>query len=290
MKKFLIVGFAGAALGLSACGATASLDGAVSSLGSSADLQVHVTASASGAGTAQAQPVLNALSLDVDYSNPTGAPLSQSDGKANVEMIVNAGGTPFVDAREVSGALYLEVNVSVLSKIPSVSLSASEVAAAQLLLGNRWFEVPTSLLASSFKETSTIKADATKEQAAATKIADALEKLVDTTPYTTLSSGGYSQTGSLASVAQAVLPTIESLGGSSSGANSVKGTYTLTLTTSGTSATGASVAITAPNGTHGDATVDLTATLAHASDSVVAPANPTVVTRSMLEGLLAEAK
>jgi hypothetical protein len=290
MKKFLIVAFAASALGLSACGATASLNGAVSSLGSSADLQVHFTASATGAGTAQAQPVLSALSLDVDYSNPTGSALSQSGGKANVEIIVNAGGAPLVDLREVSDALYLEVNVSALSNLPSVHLSASDLAAAQLVLGDRWFEIPTSLLTSSFAQTSKIKANDTKEQAAAKKLADALEKLIDTTPYTTLSGGGYSQTGSLASVVKAILPTVESLGGSSDGANSVKGTYTLSLTTSGTTATGASITITAPNGTQGNASVSLTATIAHANNSVSAPANPTVVTRSMLKGLLAEAK
>jgi hypothetical protein len=290
MKKFLIVSFAAAALGLSACGATASLNGAVSSLGSSADLQVHVTVSASGAGTASEQPVLGDLSLDVDYSNPSGSPLSRSGGKANVELIVNAGGTPLVDVREVSNTLYLEVNVSALSSIPSVHLSASDLAAAQLLLGGRWFEIPTSLLTSSFPETSQIQANATKEQAAAKKIADALEKLIDTTPYTTLSSGGYSQTGTLASVVKALIPIVKSLGGSTGAASSVKGTYTLTLTTSGTTATNASVTITAPNGAQGNASVALTAAITHASDSIAAPANPTVVTRSMLEGLLAEAK
>jgi hypothetical protein len=290
MKKFLIVAFAASALGLSACGATASLNGAVSSLGSSADLQVHFTASATGAGTAQAQPVLNALSLDVNYSNPSGSALSQSGGKANVEIIVNAGGAPLVDLREVNDALYLEVDVSALSNIPSVHLSASDLAAAQLVLGDRWFKIPTSLLTSSFSQTSKIDANSAKEQAAAEKIADALEKLIDTTPYTTLSGGGYSQTGSLASVVKAILPTVESLGGTSDDASSVKGTYTLSLTTSGTTATGASITITAPNGTQGSDSVTLTSTIAHANNSVSAPANSTVVTRSMLEGLLADAK
>jgi hypothetical protein len=290
MKKFLIVAVAASALGLSACGATASLNGAVSSLGSSADLQVHFTASATGSGMAQAQPILNALSLDVNYANPSGSPLSQSGGKANVEIIVNAGGAPLVDLREVNDTLYLEVDVSALSNIPSVHLSSTDLAAAQLVLGGRWFEVPTSLLTSSFSQTSKIKADSAKEQAAAKKIADALEKLIDTTPYTTLSGGGYSQTGSLESVVKAILPTVESLGGSSAGSSSVKGTYTLSLTTSGTTATGASITITAPNGTQGNASVTLTSTIAHASTSISAPANPTVVTRSMLQGLLADAK
>lgn len=72
--------------------------------------------------------------------------------------------------------------------------------------------------------------------------------------------------------------------------NSVQGSYTLSLTTSGTSATGASITVTAPNGTQGNATVTLSATIAHADDDITAPANPTIVTRSMLEGLLAKAK
>jgi hypothetical protein len=290
MKKSLIVVFAAAALGLSACGATATLNGAVSSLGSSPDLQVHVTASVSGAGTAQEQQELSALSLDVDYANPTGANLSQSDGKANAELIVNAGGSALVDLREVNDALYLEVNVSALSNIPSINLSASDLAAAQLLLGGRWFEIPISLLTSLSPDTAKIHAQTSKEQAAAKKIADALEKLIDTTPYTTLSGGGYSQTGSLQSVLQALLPTIESLGGSAPNLATVKGSYTLSLTTSGSTATGGSITITAPNGTQGNASVTLTATVAHASDAIVAPTGATVVTRALLNSLLAQAK
>jgi hypothetical protein len=290
VKKSLIAAFGAAALGLSACGASATFNGAVSSLGSSPDLQVHLTASASGAGTTQTEQVLGAISLDVDYSNPTGAALSQSNGKANAEIIVNAGATPFIDLRVVNDTLYLEVNVTALSNIPTVNLSPSDLAAAQLLIGGRWFQIPTSLLTSSLPATTKIKAEAAQDQAAERQIADALKKLIDTTPYTTLSSGSYSETGSLTSVVKAVLPAFESLGGSSATLISIKGTYTLGLTTSGTTATGASIKITAPNGTQGNASVELTATIAHANDSIVAPTNPTIVTKSMLEGLLAEAK
>jgi len=290
MNKTLIVGFAAAALGLSACGASASLNGAVASLGSSPDLQIHLTASASGAGSTQAQQVLSALSLDLDYSNPTGANLSQSDGKADAEVIVNAGGAPLVDLREVSGAAYLQVNVNALSNVPSVNISSTDLAAAQLLLGNRWFEIPASLLTSLTPATAKVQAETSQMQAASKKIADALEKLIDTTPYTTLSGGGYSQTGTLQSVVKAVLPVINSLGASDASLSSVKGTYQLQLTTSGSSATGASITITAPNGTQGNASVELTATVAHDSTTISAPTGATVVTKSMLDGLLAEAK
>ncbi|MGP8009668.1 MAG: hypothetical protein ACLPKZ_05355 [Acidimicrobiales bacterium] len=290
MKKFLIVAVAAASLGLSACGAQATLDQTVSSLGSTADLQVHLTISAAGAGTAQAQKILSALSVDVDYSNPTGSALSQSDGKANAEVIVNAGGAPVIDLRDVDESLYVEIDVSALNNIPSVNLSSTELAAAQLLLGGRWFELPTSLLTSSFSATSKIKAEAAQEQVASKEIADAIEKVIDTSPYTTLPSGGFSETGSLQPIVTAVLPTIESLTNSSEQPGTVKGSYTIVLTTSGSTATGASIKITAPNGTKGNASVQLTATIAHANDSIVAPSGATVLTRSMLEGLLAQAK
>jgi predicted small secreted protein len=289
VKKFLIVAVAAASLGLSACGTKATIDQAVSSLGSTSDLQVHFTVSATGAGSAQAQKILSALSLDVDYSNPTGSALSQSNGKANAEVIVNAGGAPVVDVRDISGTLYVEVNVSALNNIPTVNLSSTDLAAAQLLLGGRWFELPTSLL-TSFSATSKISAEAAQEEAATKKIADAIEKVIDTSPSTTLSSGGFSETGSLQSIVTAVLPTIESLANNTEHPGAVKGSYTLVLNTSGSTATGASIKITAPNGTQGNASVQLTATIAHANDDIVAPSGATVLTKSMLEGLLSEAK
>ena len=135
MRKVLVVAVLAASLGLSACGAAAkaTLDGAVASLGSSADLQVHLTASASGAGSAQAQSILAALTLDARFSNPTGAALSSST-QANSEIILNAGGQALLDVRDVGGALYAEVDVTALNNIPSVNVSAAQVAELQLLL------------------------------------------------------------------------------------------------------------------------------------------------------------
>jgi len=77
---------------------------------------------------------------------------------------------------------------------------------------------------------------------------------------------------------KALLPTIESLdpsAGASVGA--VPGTYTLTLTNSGSVATGGSISITAPegSGSPGNATVTLTAAVTHDNDAIVAPTNAT---------------
>jgi hypothetical protein len=70
----------------------------------------------------------------------------------------------------------------------------------------------------------------------------------------------------------------------------VKGTYTVAFTMSGSTATGASIGITAPNGTKGNATLTVNATVAHANTPIVAPANPTVITTALLKELLSQAE
>jgi hypothetical protein len=67
----------------------------------------------------------------------------------------------------------------------------------------------------------------------------------------------------------------------------VPGTYTLTLTNSGSVATGGSISITAPegSGSPGNATVTLTAAVTHDNDAIVAPTNATVITPALLQQL-----
>jgi hypothetical protein len=288
----MIVGLVGASLGLASCGAQASIDQAVSSLGSSPDLQLHFTGSASGPDAAQVQKVLSTLSLDMNYSNPSGAALSQSSGTANVEILVNAGTQTLADVRVVDSNLYVLVNISAVADIPGVTLPATQVAALQLILGGRWFELPKSLLTSIAPAPSaTSTAQAAKVAAAERTILDDLSTLIANTAYTTLPNGGYSQTGTLASVVKAVLPTIQSLSGSTLPSTTVKGNYTLTVTASGSNATGGSISVTAPSGVtgQGNDTVGLNVTVAHASLSIVAPTGATIITPSLFQGLLSQA-
>jgi hypothetical protein len=90
-------------------------------------------------------------------------------------------------------------------------------------------------------------------------------------------------------VVTAVLPTVQSLESTPVHPSSVKGSYTITLTMSGSTATGGSITITAPNGTQGNASVGLQATVTHNNDSIVAPSGATVITKSLLKGLLSQA-
>ncbi|HVB50710.1 MAG TPA: hypothetical protein VND89_03080 [Acidimicrobiales bacterium] len=295
MKKILVVATLAASLGLASCGVTASLNQAVSSLGASSNMQIHLTAKASGSQSSKVEKILRHLSFEMNYSNPSGAPLSQVTNKVNVELMVSVGLHQLVDVRVVGENVYVLVNASAMSNIPGANVSPAELSAVQLLLGRRWFEIPKSLLetyAANEKAlpTSATVAAAAKDQAIEKQIIDALTGVIESTPYKKLAGGGYAQTGTLESIAKAELPIIKSFSGTTSLPATVKGSYSIAFTMSGSTATGGSIGITAPNGTKGNSTVTLNATLAHANDTIVAPTNVTVITPAVLSGLLAQAK
>jgi hypothetical protein len=291
-KLVLVLGAAVASLSLSACGAgtKATINQSVASLGAQPNLQIHFTASVSGAGTSQAQQVLNDLSYDIKYSNPSGGPISQSTGKSNIDVSFNVGSTSLLELRGIGSNVYLILDLSPISSIPGLNLTTqdqSELAAAQLLLGGKWFEIPASLIKSELPSSDASKANAAQESALAKKVIDALSKLIDKGHAKALSSGGYSETGTLESVLKAVAPTIASLDPSASTAGPVKGTYTLTLKGSGGVANGASITITAPSGKgNGNASVGLSASVTHDNDPIVAPTNATVITPALIKQLL----
>jgi hypothetical protein len=282
-----------ASLGLSACATTtkATIDSSIASLGAQSNLQVHVTASASGAGSAEAQKVLNVVSMDVRYTNPSGGPLSQAGAKTDSEVTFNVGSKQLLDLRQVNSNIYVEVDLSSIASIPGLPLTAqdqSQLAAAQLFLGGKWFEIPSSLIASELPSSDAAKATTTEERAIGRKIIDALSTLIDNGDATSLASGGYSETGTLESVLKAIQPTIATLDPAASTAGPVKGTYTLTLTNAGSVATGGSISITAPegSGSTSNATVTLQAAVTHDNVTVVAPSNVTVITPSLIHQLL----
>jgi hypothetical protein len=223
VRKYWTVGAViAASLGLAACGTSpATFNSAVSSLSSSPDAEIHLTATASGPGTAQAQPYLSAISLDATYVNPTGASLSDATS-LNAEVTVNIDNSALVDLRTIGGNLYVLINASALKSLPSLPISASDLSAVDALFGGRWFELPKSLLNSYLKaERAKLKAAGatppatTKEVNEEKSIVAALTKFIETTPSTTLSGGGFSETASLQAFVTALWPTVMSLDPSS---------------------------------------------------------------------------
>jgi hypothetical protein len=239
---------------------------------------------------------LNAISLDATFVNPTGANLSGATS-LNAEVTVNIANTALLDLRTVDGNLYIRLNASALQGIPSLPISANDLSAVNALFGGRWFELPKSLLNSYLNsERAKLKADGATPPATAKEvqeeqaIAAALTKFIENTPSTSLSGGGFSETASLQAFVNALWPTVEGLDPSTAAEpTNVKGSYALTLTTSGSTVTGGSISITAP-GTGGNDSVGLQATITHNGATVVAPANATVLSESVLKGLLNEAK
>jgi hypothetical protein len=197
-----------------------------------------------------------------------------------------------LDVRAINSNLYVQVDLTAINAIPGLPITSqdqSELAALQLFLGGKWFEIPSSLISKELPSADALKAKSAQEQALDRKLFDALSNLIDNGNAKSLSSGGYSETGTLESVVKAVLPTIESVdpsAGASVGA--VPGTYTLTLNDNGSVATAGSISITAPEGSSGsgDATVSLSATVTHNNDAVTAPTGATVITPALIQQLL----
>jgi len=288
MRRLWIVGAVVSSLLLAACGATANINQAISSIGGSSSLQVHLTADASGTGSVQAEGILSAVSIDMNYQSTNGGALSQSAGHVDSAFTVTYSGQQLIELRQVNTDLFVRVDLSALAQIPGLGVSAQQLSAFQLLLGGRWFEFSESLL-KSFTTTTTIDpAQSSKAQAAARAMIDAITALIEKTPYTTLPSGGYSQTGTLESVANAVVPIVNAYTGRSIKPGTVKGTYAITFSMSGSTATGGSFSITAPNSKGANATIGLHASITHDNQAIVAPTGATIITRSMLTQLLGQ--
>lgn len=290
-KSVLISGVVVAALALSACGSSpaakkAALKQFVGSIGSSPYVQMKFTSSFKGAGvTAKTQSILKSTSFEVNVSNPSGAPLSQAaNGTANTELIFNLHSTQFLDVREVGGNVYLKIDITALASIPGTNISSSQAAAAQTFLGGRWFELPKGLLTSLIKKSRAPKAQIAEDQKVEAKVIDALTTYIDAAHYKTLANG-FSVSGSLQSVVAAVEPTIQQLAHSTSAPKPQKGSFTLVLTTSGSTVTGGSISITAPNGTKGNATGTVVATVSHDAVNVTAPSGATKITPQLLASL-----
>lgn len=291
-KTLLILGAVAASLGLSACGsgAKATINQSIASLGSQANLQIRFTANISGNGVAEAQRVLSVVSLDTRYVNPSGTPVSQANSKDDAEITFNVGSKSLLDIRVIKGNAYVNIDLATINSIPGIPLTAqnqAQLAAAQLFLGDKWFELPSKLLNSVLPKSSAEKVQVATNQAIERKILDAVSNLIDKGHATSLANGGYSETGTLESVLKALEPTIAGLDPSASTLGPVPGSYTLTLTNSGSIATGGSISITAPQGnpTPGDATVSLRATVTHNNDPIVVPTGVTVITPALIKQL-----
>ncbi len=289
MKAFSLLGLlAAGALGLSACGAPATVSQAVTSLGASPYLQLHVTGSLSSADPtyANAQSVVKDLSLTLDYASTNGANLSAAGTSVDGEAVLAVSGTTVVDVRSIGANLYVEFDLTPLISLPGVNVPPGSLAAAEQMVGGRWFEIPQSLITQFAAAHQPSAAQVARAQSLARAAIKALSTLVESAPATS-SNGTFSETGTLQSVVDALAPVLGPATGAT--APTVSGTYSISLTTSGTTATGGSVTITSSgtsaHPTTSPVTVSMQATASHDTLDVATPAGAIVVTPSMLSQL-----
>ncbi len=251
---------------------------------------MHITASFSGPGAAKIQQYANDMSLDVVEVNPSGGNLTQS-AALDEDVTLNVGSGALLELRDVGGNAYVKIDLSTLSTLPDVTIPQSDIAAFNLLFGGRWFEVPASLIKSLVAKEQTSTTPTKQETQDANTLRSAIIHIVETAHSSSVAGGGYTETATLASFVHKLWPTIQSLGISGvSEPTNVKGSYTLTMTTSGSTLTGASASISAPDSSgSGNDTVAITATISHNAQSITAPAGATVVTKQLIQELENEA-
>jgi hypothetical protein len=267
---------------------SASVNDAVSSIGSSPYLQAHLTASASGPETEGAQLALKAISLDLRESSQTGAPLSGSQGHINSEVLINVGSQVLADLRVVDGNVYLRLNLSAVSGIPGVHISSQDQADTQFASGGGWFELPASVLQQleSKAHAQISAAQQTTEMAAGREIVDEVSSLIKSSPHVLLPGGGFRETGSLDSVVQAALPGLDALTGQQLHPTSVKGSYSVSLSLSGLIVTGGSIQVATPDRTGQTETIGLAVQVAHDTVTIAAPSGATQLDQSSISQLL----
>lgn len=272
-----------ASLGLSACSIPVALSDTSATLGATPYLQVHVTPHLSAGGPAMLKAVhaVNSLNVDIWYQSTTATPLARSLSTAKSEIIVNHGTQPVLTIVDIHSNEYLNVNIAALAKVPGIGLSRAQLASVNLILGGRWFEFPYSLVAKFETSTLHLKPSRTTTLKNEILVINSLVSFFAKAP-TTATPGGYTQTGTLASLAKLLSGlTATPIASPTTAA----GTYTLAVTMNGNAASAVTMTVVTPNGKYGNGTLTLKGTFAHRNASITAPTNALVITNTFLRQL-----
>lgn len=283
----LVAMVAVASLGLSACSIPVALSDTSATLGASQYLQVHLAANlfAKGPSLAKVIKVLKQLRYDVNYESSTSAPLASSLSTAKSEVVVSNGAQRVLTIVNVRSNEFLNVNISSLANISGLGLTAAKLAPINLIFGSRWFEFPHSLVA--HYEASTLHVKSTQVSTAKDDIMliDAIVTFFAHQPTTTTTSG-FTQTGTFASLQNALATIVKSATTSTMPiTKKAPGNYELTVTMNGSVATDAKLAMTTPDGKYGNGTLTLSASFAHQNVKVSAPSNALVITKNFINQL-----
>jgi hypothetical protein len=275
-----------ASLGLSACSIPVAISEAQTTFGGSQFLQVHLTATLASADPASTNfaKALQDLTFDFNEQSLTGLPIKSSLNQVNQELVVSSGTSRVATFLEHKSNIYFNINLATLSHVPGVTISAATLASLNLLLGERWIELPFPLIAryahSSASLTLTRSSISSNENLLLNAVVSVLAEGT-----TTSTTQGFSQTGSLTTLVDALATGLKTLGSSIKPATKDLGTYGVSVTMSGTQATGATLTVVTPQAKYGRAIVHVFATFAHQAVSVETPTYPLVITPTLIKQL-----
>jgi hypothetical protein len=275
-----------ASLGLSACSIPMALSEAQTTFGGSQFLQVHLTASLASADPASAHfaTALQHLTFDLNEQSLSGLPIKSSLNRVNQDLVISNGTSRVATILEHKSNVYFNINFAALSHVPGMTVSASTLASINLLLGERWIELPFPLIAQYAHSSAGLNLTRSSISSSENQLLNALVSVLAGGTATTTTQG-YSETGSMATLVDALAAGLKSWGSKLTPTTKVLGTYTVSVTMSGTQATGAAVKVVTPIAKYGNAIVNVFATFAHQAVAVETPTYPLVITPTLIKQL-----
>ena len=280
-----------ASLGLSACSIPVALSQTQKTVGGSAYLQVHFHATL----VSQDQAVqrwagaLDHLTFDFNEQSVTGTPLASSLSSVNQSLVVSHGAAHVATILEHKSDFYVDVNFAALSEIPGAGNNARTLASLNFLLGNRWIELPFSLVAQYVHSTSHLTLTRSSLLIDENLLLNGFVGFLARIPATT-NSRGFSESGSLSTLIHALTSRLPSFAKPLAAPSSLTGSYDLSVAMSGSQASSATLQISVPSVTHGVSAVRVFASFAHQDVAIVTPNSPLVITPALVQQLSGSAK
>ena len=275
-----------ASVGLSACSIPAALSVAQKTYGASPYLQVHFSAALTSTDPALAHytAALQHLTFDLNEQSLAGLPIKSSLNQVNQSLVVMHGATRVATILENKSNIYFNVNFTALSQVPGMTSSTTTLATLNLLLGERWIELPYSLVAQYAHTSLGLNLTRSTIPNGENLLASALANIMARGTATPV-AGGYSESGSVAKFLSSLSTELKALGLRPASSTKAAGTYTVSVTMSGSVATGAHLTVVTPVKKYGNAVVRVSATFAHQALAVRTPTSPLVITPAFIKQL-----
>ena len=280
-----------ASLGLSACSVPVALSQTQKTVGDSAYLQAHFHATLVSHDQAVQRWVgaLEHLTFDFNEQSVTGSPIASSLGQVNQSLVVSHGATHVATILEHKSDFYVNVNFAALSEVPGAANNAGTLASLNFLLGNRWIELPFSLVAQYVHSTSHLTLTRSSLPIDENLLLNGFVGfLAQVQP--TVTSRGFSESGSLSTLIHALTSRLASFATSLAVPPTLNGSYDLSVAMSGSRASSATLRISVPSVAHGVSVLRVFVTFAHQDVAVATPNNPLVITPALVQQLSGSAK